>query len=95
MILYQHTVKGDLNEFKKLIDKGYPLLEEVSAANYYWTPLHYAMHYGKMEIAFFILDILTQQGKYNMAMELESNDKRTPVLCLLKKRIFYEISSEI
>ena len=84
MILYQHTVKGDLNEFKKLIDKGYPLLEEVSAANYYWTPLHYAMHYGKMEIAFFILDILTQQGKYNMAMELESNDKRTPVLCLLK-----------
>ena len=84
MILYQHTVKGDLNEFKKLIDKGYPLLEEVSAANYYWTPFHYAMHYGKMEIAFFILDILTQQGKYNMAMELESNDKRTPVLCLLK-----------
>ena len=84
MILYQNTVKGDLNEFKRLIDKGYPILEEVSAANYYWTPLHYAMHYGKMEIAFFILDILTSQGKYNMAMELESNDKRTPVLCLLK-----------
>ena len=84
MILYQNTVKGDLNEFKKLIDRGFPLLEEVSAANYYWTPLHYAMHYGKMEIAFFILDILTKQGKYNMAMELESNDKRTPVLCLLK-----------
>ena len=84
MVLYQNTVKGDLNEFKRLIDKGYPILEEVSAANYYWTPLHYAMHYGKMEIAFFILDILTSQGKYNMAMELESNDKRTPVLCLLK-----------
>ena len=84
MILYQNTVKGDLNEFRKLIDRGFPILEEVSAANYYWTPLHYAMHYGKMEIAFFILDILTQQGKYNMAMELESNDKRTPVLCLLK-----------
>ena len=37
-----------------------------------------------MEIAFYILDLLTQQGKYNMAIELESNDKRTPVLCLLK-----------
>ena len=84
MILYQSTVRGDLSEFKKLIDKGYPILEEVSAANYYWTPLHYAMHYGKMEIAFYILDLLTQQGKYNMPMELESNDKRTPVLCLLK-----------
>ena len=84
MVLYQQTVRGDLNEFKKLIDKGFPILEEVSAAKYYWTPLHYAMHYGKMEIAFYILDLLTQQGKYNMAMELQSNDNRTPVLCLLK-----------
>ena len=84
MILYQAAVKGELSDFKKLIDRGYPLLEEVSAANFYWTPLHYAMHYGKMEIAFYILDLLKQQGKYRMAMELESNDKRTPVLCLLK-----------
>lgn len=38
MILYQQTVRGDLNEFKKLIDKGFPILEEVSAAKYYWTP---------------------------------------------------------
>ena len=84
MVLYQAAVKGELNDFKKLIDRGYPLLEEVSAANFFWTPLHYAMHYGKMEIAFYILDILKQQGKYTMAMQLESNDKRTPVLCLLK-----------
>jgi hypothetical protein len=84
MILYQAAVKGELSDFKKLIDKNYPLLEEVSAANFFWTPLHYAMHYGKMEIAFYILDILKKQGKYRMAMELESNDHRTPVLCLLK-----------
>ena len=58
MILYQAAVKGELSDFKKLIDKNYPLLEEVSAANFFWTPLHYAMHYGKMEIAFYILDIL-------------------------------------
>lgn len=84
MVLYQAAVKGELNDFKKLISKGFPLLEEVSAANFYWTPLHYAMHYGKMEIAFYILDILKSQGKYRMAMALESNDNRTPVLCLLK-----------
>lgn len=84
MILYQTAVKGELNEFKKLINKGYPMLEEVSAAKFYWTPLHYAMHYGKMEIAFYILDTLKEQGKYRMAMDLESNDNRTPVLCLLK-----------
>ena len=84
MILYQAAVKGDLSEFKKLIARGFPLLEEVSAANFYWTPLHYAMHYGKMEIAFYILDSLRDQGKYRMGLELESNDHRTPVLCLLK-----------
>ena len=84
MVLYQTAVKGDLNEFKKLISKGYPLLEEVSAKTFYWTPLHYAMHYGKMEIAFFIMDTLKERGIYNKAMALESNDKRTPVLCLLK-----------
>ena len=84
MVLYQTAVKGDVNEFRKLINRGFPMLEEVSAKNFYWTPLHYAMHYGKMEIAFYILDSLKEQGKYRMAMALESNDNRTPVLCLLK-----------
>jgi hypothetical protein len=84
MVLYQAAVKGELSDFKKLINRGFPLLEEVSAAKFYWTPLHYAMHYGKMEIAFYILDTLKEQGKYKMAMALESNDNRTPVLCLLK-----------
>ena len=84
MVLYQTAVKGDLNEFKKLISKGYPLLEEVSAKTFYWTPLHYAMHYGKMEIAFYIMETLKERGCYHKAMSLESNDKRTPVLCLLK-----------
>ena len=84
MVLYQAAVKGELDDFKRLINKGYPLLEEVSAAKFYWTPLHYAMHYGKMDIAFYIMDILKEQGKYRKAMALESNDNRTPVLCLLK-----------
>ena len=44
MILYQAAVKGELNDFKKLISRGYPMLEEVSPASFYWTPLHYAKH---------------------------------------------------
>ena len=84
MILYQTAVKGDVNELRKLINKGYSMLEEVSAKNFFWTPLHYAMHYGKMEIAFYIMEELKKKGLYNKAMSLESNDKRTPVLCLLK-----------
>ena len=92
MILYQAAVKGELDEFKKLISKGFPILEEVSAANFYWTPLHYAMHYGKMDIAFYIMDLLAEQGKYKKAMALESNDNRTPVLCLLKSKNIVWIS---
>ena len=46
--------------------------------------LPFTIYYGKMEIAFYILDLLIQQGKYNMTMELQSNDNRKPVLCLLK-----------
>ena len=84
MALYQATISGNLQEFMGMINKGYPMLEEVSAQSFYWTPLHYAMHYGKMNIAFYILDKLQQEGKYRMAIQLESNDKRTPVLCLLK-----------
>ena len=30
------------------------------------------------------MNTLKEQGKYRMAMALESNDNRTPVLCLLK-----------
>ena len=37
-----------------------------------------------MDNAFYILEILKDQGKYRMALQLESNDNRTPVLCLLK-----------
>ena len=37
-----------------------------------------------MDNAFYILEILKDQGKYRMALQLESNDNSTPVLCLLK-----------
>jgi len=51
MELYNSCVEGRLEEFKNLVvSKKYPMLEEVSAHNYYWTPLHYAMHYGQIEI---------------------------------------------
>lgn len=93
-ILYNTTIKGDLREFKKLIKKGYPLLEEISPANYYWTPLHYAMNYGKMEIALYILRKLKEKNNtlYKKAMALETNDKKTPVLCLLRSNVLSSYS---
>lgn len=96
MELYNAAVEGRLNDFKSLvINHKYPLLEEVSAHNYYWTPLHYAMHYGKIDIVCFILDSLKEQGKLDLGMKLQSNDNRCPILCLLKSNaLSYEIKKD-
>jgi hypothetical protein len=85
MELYNACVEGRLEEFRNLVlNKKYPVLEEVSAHNYYWTPLHYAMHYGQWEIINFICSHLKSKNQFDAAMKLESNDKRCPLLCLLK-----------
>ncbi len=85
MELYKATIEGRLIDFKQMVlNKNYPILEEVSAVNYYWTPLHYAMHYGQMEVALFIFDMLKRLNVLDKAMKLESNDNRCPILCLLR-----------
>ena len=97
MELYSATVDGRINDFKNLVlNKGYPILEEVSAKDYSWTSLHYAMHYGKWEIIKFILDYMNQKGELLNTMKLESNDKRCPLACLLKSNsLKYEIKKNI
>jgi hypothetical protein len=85
MELYNSCVEGKLEEFKNLVlNKKYSVLEEVSAHNYYWTPFHYAMHYGQWEIVNFICSLLKSKNLLDAAMRLESNDGRCPLMCLLK-----------
>jgi len=85
MELYEAAVKGNLSEFKNLIlNKMFPILEEVSAHNFFWTSLHYAMHYGQIEIVMFILEHLNSSSTLESAMLLESSDGRCPLLCLLR-----------
>ena len=85
MELYKAAIEGRLADFKDLVTyKKYPILEEVSAHNYYWTPLHYSMHYGKTDIVCYILDTMQQRGDLNYAMNLQSDDNRCPIQCLLK-----------
>lgn len=86
VLLYDSTVKGKLNEFRVLIlDKKFPLFEEVSAQGYLWTSLHYAMHYGQDDILFFILDHCQNKLQcLDIALHLVSKDGRCPILCLLK-----------
>lgn len=85
MSLYKASVKQGVEDFKRLIEvEGYPMFEEVSAQGCYWTPLHYAMHYGKWDVIKYILDYCLNNGSFREIMQLKSNDKRCPILCLLR-----------
>lgn len=81
--LYNSVFEGNLDVFRNLIEnRKYNILEEISAKTFYWTAFHYAMHYGKLNIIFYIMDYYKQNLNY--IMRLESNDGRCPILCLLK-----------
>ena len=104
MDLYNAAVEGRVPDFKKLIEvNNFPILEEVSAKSYGWTPFHYAMHYGKWEIIKYIMNYLNDHNQLNLALMLKSSDGRCPLLCLLrsntvniekKKEIFGNILNE-
>ena len=85
MELYNAAVEGRLSDFRDYVqNKKYPILEEVSAHNYYWTPLHYAMHYGQLDIIFYIMENLKGNNIVDLDMKLQSDDGRCPLLCLLR-----------
>ena len=89
MEFYNSVIDDDLELFKSYIvgnskRKPYSIFEEVSAQGYNWTTFHYAMHYGRWNIIKFIIEYLIQLDKLNFALSLKTNDKRCPLLCLLK-----------
>ena len=85
MALYNATISGDVTKLKSLVyDSQYPLFEEISAKGYFWTALHYAMHYGKIDLITFILSYAEGKNVLNLIIRCKSNDNRCPLLCLLK-----------
>ena len=85
MDLYNAAVEGRVPDFKKLIEvNNFPILEEVSAKSYGWTPFHYAMHYGKWDIIKYIIEHLNSLYLLEKALKMKSKDNRCPLLCLLK-----------
>ena len=80
--------EGDLKGFKECLEgkygKKYNIFEEISEEGYYWTPLHYAMQYGKWNIIKFIIEYLKINYLIEVGFRLKSNDNRCPLLCLLK-----------
>ena len=89
MNFHNSAINGNLEEFKSYINgtptkKPYDIFEEVSAPGFNWTTFHYAMHYGKWEIIKYIIDYLFEIKKIEEGLNLKTNDKRCPLLCLLK-----------
>lgn len=85
MEMYHCATQGNLEQFKVLVlYKKYPLLEEISYKNFFWTALHYAMHFGQCDLICFIIDILIKENLLEPVLRLQSNDGRCPLLCLLK-----------
>ncbi len=83
--LYKTTILGNLEKFKYLIeDRNYPLFEEISTEGFMWTPLHYAMHYGKIDIIKYILQVAQNMNILEEVMKCKSGDNRCPLLCLIR-----------
>lgn len=88
LILYNAVIKGDIELFKNLIlVKKYSIFEEISQIGYKWTPIHYAMHYGKLEIIMFVLNYTYKNNTLKQIIELKSSDGRCPLLCLIKSNL--------
>lgn len=85
MEMYNATIDGNLNKFKSFVlEKNYPIFEELSAKTFKWTALHYAMHYGQENIILFIIDFIYKKNCLDAAISSKSSDGRCPMLCLLK-----------
>jgi hypothetical protein len=91
--LYNAVFEGSLDTFRNLVEnKKFNIFEEVSAKTFYWTSFHYAMHYGQLNIIFYIMDHYKQNLNY--IMRLESNDGRCPILCLLKSNALNSVAKK-
>jgi len=84
MSIYKSITDGNAAMFKSLVKTDDIIFEELSSKGYYWTSLHYAMHFGKEDIIMYIFKVLDDAKMLNLAMKLKSNDNRSPITCLVK-----------
>lgn len=80
MELYNCAINGNLDNLQSLIqDKNYPLMEECSAAGYFWTVMHYAAHYGFSNVIEFILEHFHNDTDFKNIVNLQSNLGQSPL----------------
>jgi len=81
MELYNTAINGNVDKLKELVEvKKYNLMEECSASGYYWTVLHYASHYGHINVVNYILEYYQSHCDKVDLLNLQSNLGLSPLL---------------
>ena len=64
MQLYNCSTQGRIDELQRLLNEnGFSATEEVSKEGHYWTVLHYASHYGHIEVLEFLVNNYLEQNE--------------------------------
>ena len=96
MELYNSAVNGNVDLLKNLIEeKKYPLMEECSASGYYWTVIHYAAHYGFVNIVNFVLEYYQYNPERLDILNLQSNLGLSPLFISLNNTSDIEKKKQI
>jgi len=81
MELYNTAINGNVDKLKELVEvKKYNLFEECSASGYYWTVLHYASHYGHINVITYIIQYYKNHPDKIDLLNLQSNLGLSPLL---------------
>ena len=95
--MYNCSTKGNIEEFETLIrDKGYSATEEVSKEGHFWTVLHYASHYGHINVLKFLIEYLKDNENCFEILNMQTVEGKTPLFCaILSCDIKIEVKMEI
>lgn len=96
MELYDCGVKGEIEKLKTIVkDKKYDLAEECSASGYYWTVLHYAAHYGFVNIVRYVVEHYKNHPNKLEILNLQSNLGLTPLMIAINNMSNFDKKKEI
>ena len=96
MELYNTAINGNVDKLKELVEsKSYSLMEECSASGYYWTVLHYASHYGHINVVNYILQYFQNNPDKVDILNLQSNLGLSPLLISINNSGTVEIKKQI
>ena len=84
MELYTSSTKGRIDDLKQALEnpsKKYSVTEEISKSDFYWTVLHYASHYGHIDILIYLIDFLTCNSNKFDIFNMQTTEGKTPLFC--------------